>query len=152
MTRSAVEAVGAVRAPRTVLGAGAAIVAIGIGGPVACVRAQARRWGGARLTRSAVEAVGAVDARRTVFGAGAAIVAIAIEGVRWISDARVRAKCCLKRAAVRLAARGNVIAERDCALGLRAKGGGDEQEGPYAAHCRYHGRRKIRVIAKLVHS
>jgi hypothetical protein len=103
------------------------------------------------LTRSAVEAVGAVDARRTVFGAGAAIVAIAIEGVRWISDARVRAKCCLKRAAVRLAARGNVLAERDCAIGLRAKGGGDEQEGPHAAHSRWT-QKKIRVLAKLVRS
>ena len=55
---------------------------------------------------------------------------IAIEGVRWISDARVRAECCLKRAAIRLAARGDVLAERDCALGARAKGGGDEQEAP----------------------
>ena len=81
------------------------------------------------MTRSAVEAVGAVRARCTPFGAGAAIVAIAIEGVRWISDARVRAECCLKRAAVRLADRGDVLAERDCALGARAKGGGDEQEG-----------------------
>jgi hypothetical protein len=76
-----------------------------------------------RAARAAVEAVGAVRAQRTGLGAGAAIVAIAIEGVRWISNARVRAECCLKRAVVRLTARGDVLAERDFALGARAQCG-----------------------------
>jgi hypothetical protein len=54
-------------------------------------------------------------------------------------------RCCLKRAAVRLAARGDVLAERDCAPGARAKGGGDEQEGPphAAPHCQ-RGRKQIK--------
>ena len=71
----------------------------------------------------------------------AAIVAIGIDG----PVARVRAECCLKRAAVRLAARGDVLAERDCARGARAKGGVDEQEGPpqSAPHrCAKRGREK----------
>jgi hypothetical protein len=131
LTRAAVETVGAVHARRAPLGAGAAIVAIGVERPDARVRAEAR------LTRSAVKAVGAVHARRAPLGAGAAIVAIAIEGVRWISNARVRTECCLKRAVVRLTARGDVLAERDFALGARAQCGGDEQEGhpKEAPHC-----------------
>ena len=76
------------------------------------------------MTRAAVNAVGAERAQ-WVLRAGAAIVAIGVEG----PIACVRAECCLKRAAVRLADRGDVLAERDCALGARAKGDGDEQEG-----------------------